>query len=244
MSFPSRARAGRGRRGGLGLPRGGRHRARADAAGRAAGPRDRRRRRPAATGPRVHQRPVPRIGGLAIVVGILVPARDLRRPRRALPRDPGRDAAASRRSASSTTSAASSPSAKMLGVVRGRADPGASATTSPSTTSTLPVVGDYDLGWAAYPLTILWIAVLANLVNLIDGMDALAAGIVAIAAASFAILAASFGRVERRRAGGDRLRRDARVPAPQLPPGEDLHGRLRRARARVPARARWRSRAS
>ena len=46
------------------------------------------------------------------------------------------------------------------------------------------------------PLTILWIVLLANLVNLIDGMDSLAAGIVAIAAASFAILSASFGRAD------------------------------------------------
>ena len=61
---------------------------------------------------------------------------------------------------------------------------------------TLPGIGDHDLGWAAYPLTILWIAFLANLVNLIDGMDSLAAGIVAIAAAAFAILSASFGRVD------------------------------------------------
>jgi UDP-GlcNAc:undecaprenyl-phosphate GlcNAc-1-phosphate transferase len=61
---------------------------------------------------------------------------------------------------------------------------------------TLPGIGDHDLGWAAYPLTIVWIAFLANLVNLIDGMDSLAAGIVAIAAASFAILSASFGRME------------------------------------------------
>jgi UDP-GlcNAc:undecaprenyl-phosphate GlcNAc-1-phosphate transferase len=61
---------------------------------------------------------------------------------------------------------------------------------------TLPVIGDHDLGWAAYPLTILWVALLANLVNLIDGMDSLAAGIVAIAAGAFAILSASFGRLD------------------------------------------------
>ena len=42
----------------------------------------------------------------------------------------------------------------------------------------------------------LWIAPLANLVNLIDGMDSLAAGIVAIAALAFALLAVSFGRLE------------------------------------------------
>ena len=61
---------------------------------------------------------------------------------------------------------------------------------------TLPLIGDHDIGWLGYPLTVVWIAFLANLVNLIDGMDALAAGIVAIAAASFALLAASFGRLE------------------------------------------------
>jgi UDP-GlcNAc:undecaprenyl-phosphate GlcNAc-1-phosphate transferase len=61
---------------------------------------------------------------------------------------------------------------------------------------TLPGIGDHDLGIAAYPLTILWVVLLANLVNLIDGMDSLAAGIVAIAAAAFAILSASFGRAD------------------------------------------------
>ena len=60
----------------------------------------------------------------------------------------------------------------------------------------LPLVGNFDLGWAAYPLTVFWIAALANLVNLIDGMDSLASGIVAIAAGSFAILAASFARAD------------------------------------------------
>src|SRR5262249_59643197 len=58
----------------------------------------------------------------------------------------------------------------------------------------LPVIGYHDIGWVAYPITVLWIAGLANLVNLIDGMDALAAGIVCIAAFAFAVLAISFGR--------------------------------------------------
>src|SRR5919109_257003 len=60
----------------------------------------------------------------------------------------------------------------------------------------LPLVGNFDLGWGAYPLTIFWIALLANLVNLIDGMDGLASGIVAIASGSFALLAASFARTD------------------------------------------------
>jgi UDP-GlcNAc:undecaprenyl-phosphate/decaprenyl-phosphate GlcNAc-1-phosphate transferase len=61
---------------------------------------------------------------------------------------------------------------------------------------TLPVIGDHDIGAAAYPLTVAWIAVLANLVNLIDGIDALASGIVAIAALAFALLAASFAHTD------------------------------------------------
>ena len=61
---------------------------------------------------------------------------------------------------------------------------------------TLPLFGNFDIGWAGYALTIFWVVLLANLVNLIDGMDALAAGIVAIAASSFALLAVSFGRTD------------------------------------------------
>src|SRR5206468_456041 len=56
----------------------------------------------------------------------------------------------------------------------------------------LPLLGTIDFGWWAYPVSIAWIALVANLVNLIDGMDALAAGMVAIACATFAILDTSF----------------------------------------------------
>ena len=61
---------------------------------------------------------------------------------------------------------------------------------------TIPLIGDLDFGWVAYPLTVLWIVALANLVNLIDGMDALAAGIVAIASFTIALLAVSFLRTD------------------------------------------------
>lgn len=37
------------------------------------------------------------------------------------------------------------------------------------------------LGWASYPLTVLWLVALSNAVNLLDGLDGLAAGVVAIA---------------------------------------------------------------
>jgi UDP-GlcNAc:undecaprenyl-phosphate GlcNAc-1-phosphate transferase len=144
--------------------------------------------------PRVHTRPIPRIGGLAIAAGILIPALvflDVDGPLEgiiiAIPvvaaiglYDDVRGLSASR---------------KMLLVLLA---------------ACIPVIG-YDmwfrrigLPFVAFdvdaslgiPLTLIWIALVANLVNLIDGMDALAAGIVGIAAAAFCVLAMSFGRVE------------------------------------------------
>jgi len=145
--------------------------------------------------PRVHGgRPIPRVGGLAIVVGIAVPAAILIKPEGPylgillgtllvaalglLDDIRGIDA-----------------SVKMLGIVVAALIPVAGFGLKWETVG-LPLVGNFDLGWAAYPLTVFWIAALANLVNLIDGMDGLASGIAAIASGSFAILAASFGRTD------------------------------------------------
>jgi UDP-GlcNAc:undecaprenyl-phosphate GlcNAc-1-phosphate transferase len=61
---------------------------------------------------------------------------------------------------------------------------------------TLPLIGVFDLGPVAYPVTIIWIVAIANIVNFIDGMDGLAAGFCAIAAMTFAILAASLGHAD------------------------------------------------
>ncbi|KAF1301363.1 MULTISPECIES: glycosyltransferase family 4 protein [Enterococcus] len=44
-------------------------------------------------------------------------------------------------------------------------------------TFTLPFFGQFDLGWLSLPVTILWILAITNAVNLIDGLDGLAAGI-------------------------------------------------------------------
>jgi len=41
----------------------------------------------------------------------------------------------------------------------------------------IPFWGSIELGWAAYPVTALWIAVLSNSINLIDGMDGLAGSV-------------------------------------------------------------------
>ncbi len=59
---------------------------------------------------------------------------------------------------------------------------------------TLPILGVGDLGPAQYPVTVLWFVALTNMINFIDGMDGLAAGISGIALTTFAILAASLDR--------------------------------------------------
>jgi len=144
--------------------------------------------------PRVHSRPIPRIGGLAIIAGIVVPALVLVRPDGALvgillgiPCIAAVGLVDDLRGLR--------PRTKLLLVTLVALIPVAGFGMTFDRV-TLPVIGDHDLGPAAYPLTLLWIALVANLVNLIDGMDALAAGIVAIASAAFALLAVSFGRLE------------------------------------------------
>ena len=51
-----------------------------------------------------------------------------------------------------------------------------------------PWGGMFSLGWLAVPLTVFWVVALMNMINLIDGMDGLAAGVSAIAAASLLFL--------------------------------------------------------
>jgi UDP-GlcNAc:undecaprenyl-phosphate/decaprenyl-phosphate GlcNAc-1-phosphate transferase len=144
--------------------------------------------------PRVHDRPVPRIGGLAIVTGIAVPASLI-----VVGDGPYLGILVGMLCIAAVGLVDDilglSPPVKMAAVIAVALIPviGWDLTFD---RVTLPLIGDHDLGAAAYPLTVLWIVLIANLVNLIDGMDALAAGIVAIAAASLAILAASFDRMD------------------------------------------------
>jgi UDP-GlcNAc:undecaprenyl-phosphate GlcNAc-1-phosphate transferase len=144
--------------------------------------------------PRVHSGVIPRTGGVAIVTAILVPAAfflDLEGPYLGI--------------LLGTLGVAAlglfddvqgvRPSVKLGGVALLALIPvvGYDVTFEHIT---LPFFGNHDIGAIGYLLTIFWVALLANLVNLIDGMDALAAGIVAIASGSFALLAVSFGRAD------------------------------------------------
>ena len=60
---------------------------------------------------------------------------------------------------------------------------------------TFPVVGVQELSpWVGIPLTVVWIVALMNMVNFLDGMDGLAAGVCGIAGATFAVIALSLGK--------------------------------------------------
>ena len=54
--------------------------------------------------------------------------------------------------------------------------------------------GTWDFGWFAYPLTVFYLVAFANVINLIDGLDGLAAGITAISAFTIFVLSVMTGR--------------------------------------------------
>lgn len=52
-----------------------------------------------------------------------------------------------------------------------------------------------ELGWVAYPLTVLWIVGITNAMNLIDGLDGLGAGLSVIGLSTIAVMALSGGKI-------------------------------------------------
>ena len=62
---------------------------------------------------------------------------------------------------------------------------------------TFPILGVHALPeWVGVPLTILWIVAIMNMVNFLDGLDGLAAGVCAISGFTFCLIALSLGRPE------------------------------------------------
>ncbi|HZG75788.1 MAG TPA: MraY family glycosyltransferase [Paenibacillus sp.] len=60
---------------------------------------------------------------------------------------------------------------------------------------TLPFGDGHSMGWLAVPITIFWIVGVTNAINLIDGLDGLAAGVSAIATGTIFVLALIMGNV-------------------------------------------------
>ena len=145
-------------------------------------------------GRRVNQLPVPRLGGLALFLGLLVPALAFLH--------------ASHANRGLLLGAAV---AVMVGIVddfRGlpwfaKLGGQAAAAAVPAGFGvwvdrfTFPFVGVHTLPSAVgIPVTILWIVAIMNMVNFLDGLDGLAAGVAAIAGLTFSVIALSLGKVD------------------------------------------------
>jgi UDP-GlcNAc:undecaprenyl-phosphate GlcNAc-1-phosphate transferase len=141
---------------------------------------------------RVHQIPIPRLGGLAMFFGIIVPSLaflDLNRSIRGL-----------------LVGAAIATAVGAIDDYRGlrwweKLGGQLLAGAIPPIFGiwvdhfTFPLLGVVDLSvWIGAPLTVLWIVGVMNMVNFLDGLDGLAAGVCGIAGFTFALIALSLGK--------------------------------------------------
>jgi UDP-GlcNAc:undecaprenyl-phosphate GlcNAc-1-phosphate transferase len=143
---------------------------------------------------RVHRRPIPRLGGLAIFLGILVPSLAFL------------DLSGETRGVLLGATVATvvgavddfrglSPPVKLGGQFLAAAIPCAFGVWIDH--FTFPFLGVVDLApWIGVPLSMLFIVAVMNMVNFLDGLDGLAAGVCGIAGVTYAILALSLGKAD------------------------------------------------
>ncbi len=143
---------------------------------------------------RLNKRPIPRLGGLAIFLGILVPSLaflDLSGEMRGILLG----AAVACVVGAVDDFRGLDPLPKLVGQVAAASIPIAFGTWIDH--FTFPFVGAVDLpAWVGMPLTVVWIVAVMNMVNFLDGMDGLASGVCAIAGLTFATLALSLGKID------------------------------------------------
>ena len=145
-------------------------------------------------GRRLNRRTVPRLGGLAIFLGIFVPALAFL--------DLGRETRGVLVGAAVATVVGAVDDFRVLAPLHKLAGQIAAAAIPPVfgvwvDHFTFPLLGPVDLpGWVGVPLTVVWIVAVMNMVNFLDGMDGLAAGICGISGATFAVIALSLGKPE------------------------------------------------
>ena len=145
-------------------------------------------------GRRVNQLPVPRLGGLALFLGLLVPALAFLH--------------GSHENRGLLLGAAVAVTVGIVDDFRGLpwyaklAGQGAAAAVPAGfgvwvDRFTFPFVGVHTLpSTVGIPVTILWIVAIMNMVNFLDGLDGLAAGVAAIAGLTFSVIALSLGKVD------------------------------------------------
>jgi UDP-GlcNAc:undecaprenyl-phosphate GlcNAc-1-phosphate transferase len=143
---------------------------------------------------RLHRRPIPRLGGLAIFLGILVPALaflDLSSESRGLLLG----AAVAIVVGAVDDFRGLSPPVKLGGQLLAAAMPPVFGVWIDR--FTFPFLGIVELPeWAGIPLSMLFIVAVMNMVNFLDGLDGLAAGVCAIAGTTYAVLALSLGKID------------------------------------------------
>jgi UDP-GlcNAc:undecaprenyl-phosphate/decaprenyl-phosphate GlcNAc-1-phosphate transferase len=141
---------------------------------------------------KLNRRPVPRLGGLAIFLGIVVPALaflDLGRASRGVIIG----AAVAMVVGAIDDFRGLAPLPKLGGQVLAAAIAASFGVWIDR--FTFPVIGIQELSaWVGVPLTIVFIVAIMNMVNFLDGLDGLAAGVCAIAGTTYCVIALSVDR--------------------------------------------------
>jgi UDP-GlcNAc:undecaprenyl-phosphate GlcNAc-1-phosphate transferase len=141
---------------------------------------------------RLHLRPIPRLGGIALLLGIFVPALAFLQLGGAY-----RGILLGAAIATCVGVVDDFRGLPWWGKLGGQVAAAAVAVGSGVEVDrfTFPFLGIQDLPpWVGIPATMLWIVAIMNMVNFLDGMDGLAAGICAIAGSTFAVIALSLGK--------------------------------------------------
>ena len=140
---------------------------------------------------RLHVHPVPRLGGLALLLGIFVPALAF------LPLDgPYRGILLGAAVATTVGAIDDFRGLPWWGKLAGQLAAGGVAIGFGVNVDrfTFPGFGSQELpDWFSGPATLVWIVAIMNMVNFLDGLDGLAAGICAIAGSTFAVIGLSLG---------------------------------------------------
>ena len=143
---------------------------------------------------RINRRPIPRLGGLAIFLGILVPALavlDLSGESRGVLLG----AAVATVVGAIDDFRGLSPSVKLIGQFIAASIPCMFGVWIDHVT--FPFLGVLDVpAWIGVPVSMVFIVAVMNMVNFLDGMDGLAAGVCGIAGVTFAVLSLSLGKID------------------------------------------------
>src|SRR5437588_12029133 len=143
-------------------------------------------------GRRLNRRPIPRLGGLALFLGIFVPALAFLHL--------GRETRGLLIGAAVATIVGAVDDfrglrwwEKLVGQVAAASIPVGFGIWVDR--FTFPFLGVHALPeWAGAPLTVIWIVAIMNMVNFLDGLDGLAAGVAAIAGVTFSVIALSLDK--------------------------------------------------